>query len=141
MLRVPEKLAVINNNGPLVALWTLDLLSLLRDLYTEVLIPQEVQDEFLATEQIVRQDASKMPLGLRLLGWRPRLTCRFIRGASILVKPLFLHLQKNMVRGLLFSMTKMHDSMLNKSDYQLQGQLVFCWKQREEVSSRLSSHF
>ena len=58
MLRVPEK-PVICNNSPLVALWTLDLLFLLRELYTEVLIPEEVQDEFFATEQPVRRDALK----------------------------------------------------------------------------------
>ena len=57
MLRVPEKPAVISNNGPLVALWTLDLLPLLRDLYTEVLIPEEVKNEFLATHRSVRQQA------------------------------------------------------------------------------------
>ena len=57
MLRVPEKPAVISNNGPLVALWTLDLLSLLRDLYTEVLIPEEVKNEFLAINRRVRQQA------------------------------------------------------------------------------------
>ena len=58
MLRVPEK-PVICNNSPLVALWTLDLLFLLRELYTEVLIPEEVQDEFFATECPVRQEALK----------------------------------------------------------------------------------
>ena len=59
MLRVPERLAVISNNGPLVALWTLDLLCLLRDLYTEVLIPEEVKNEFLATGEIAREQALK----------------------------------------------------------------------------------
>lgn len=59
MLRVPEKPPVISNNGPLVALWTLDLLSLLQELYTEVLIPEEVQDEFLATDRLARQQALK----------------------------------------------------------------------------------
>ncbi len=58
MLRVPEK-PVICNNSPLVALWRLDLLSLLRDLYTEVLIPEEVKNEFLAVEWMVRQQALK----------------------------------------------------------------------------------
>ena len=37
---------VISNNGPLVGLWGLNLLSLLRDLYTEVWIPREVEKEF-----------------------------------------------------------------------------------------------
>ncbi len=46
---MPEN-PVISNTSPLVGLWTLGLLHLLRDLYTEVLIPEEVQDEFLATE-------------------------------------------------------------------------------------------
>ncbi len=59
MLRVLEKLAVISNNSPLVALWTLDLLSLLRDLYKEVLIPEDVKNEFLATERMARQQALK----------------------------------------------------------------------------------
>ena len=58
MLRVPEK-PVICNNSPLVSLWTLDQLSLLRDLYTEILIPEEVQEEFLATGEIAREQALK----------------------------------------------------------------------------------
>ena len=43
---------VISNMSPLVGLWTLGLLPLLRDLYTEVLIPAEVQNEFLATDRV-----------------------------------------------------------------------------------------
>ena len=58
MLRVPEK-PVVCNNSPIVALWTLDMLSLLRDLYTEVLIPEEVKNEFLAVERMTRQQALK----------------------------------------------------------------------------------
>ena len=42
---------VISNNSPLVALWKLDLLSLLRDLYAEVWIPREVKKEFLAIKK------------------------------------------------------------------------------------------
>ena len=52
-----RKKLVISNNSPLVALSTLDLLFLLRELYTEVLIPEEVQSEFLAIEQTTRQAA------------------------------------------------------------------------------------
>lgn len=48
---------VISNNSPLVALWRLDLLSLLRDLYTEVWIPREVEKEFLGIEKESRQEA------------------------------------------------------------------------------------
>lgn len=48
---------VISNNSPLVALWRLDLLSLLRDLYTEVWIPREVEKEFLRIEKESRQEA------------------------------------------------------------------------------------
>jgi predicted nucleic acid-binding protein len=48
---------VIANNTPLVALWTLGRLDLLRDLYGQVLIPQAVYDEFLATERALRQAA------------------------------------------------------------------------------------
>ena len=72
MLRVPEK-PVICNNSPLVALWTLDLLSLLRDLYTEVLIPEEVQDEFLATERPARSEALKNSPWIRAVTLTPPL--------------------------------------------------------------------
>ncbi len=48
---------VISNNSPLVALWRLDLLSLLRDLYTEVWIPREVEKEFLGIKKKSRQEA------------------------------------------------------------------------------------
>jgi len=53
---MPEK-PVISNNSPLVALWHLDLLPLLRDLYTEIWIPREVEKEFLGIEQKSRQVA------------------------------------------------------------------------------------
>lgn len=53
---MPEN-PVISNNSPLVALWHLDRLSLLRDLYTEVWIPQEVEKEFLGTKTKSRQEA------------------------------------------------------------------------------------
>ncbi len=39
---MPEK-PVIINNSPLVALWQLGHLALLRELYTKVLIPEEVE--------------------------------------------------------------------------------------------------
>lgn len=48
---------VILNNTPLVALWSLGHLTLLRDLYGEVLIPPAVYEEFLATETSIRQTA------------------------------------------------------------------------------------
>ena len=48
---------VIVNNTPLVALWVLGRLDLLRKLYDKVLIPQAVYEEFVATERAVRQAA------------------------------------------------------------------------------------
>jgi len=48
---------VVSNNTPLVALWALGRLGLLRDLYGEVLIPPAVHSEFLATESEARQAA------------------------------------------------------------------------------------
>ena len=48
---------VITNNTPLVALLCLDRLELLCQLYGEVLIPQAVHSEFLATERATRQAA------------------------------------------------------------------------------------
>jgi predicted nucleic acid-binding protein len=41
---------VIVNSTPLIALWSVMRLELLRDLFGEVLIPQAVHDEFLAVE-------------------------------------------------------------------------------------------
>ena len=55
---MPEK-PVISNNSPLVALWRLGRFSLLRDLYTEVWIPREVEKEFLGTEKKSRQKTLK----------------------------------------------------------------------------------
>ena len=48
---------VISNNSPLVGLLGLNLLSLLRDLYTEVWIPRKVEKEFLRKDPIVRREA------------------------------------------------------------------------------------
>ena len=53
---MPDKPVTLNNT-PLVALWVLDRLDILRDLYQKVLIPQAVQEEFLATERILRESA------------------------------------------------------------------------------------
>jgi predicted nucleic acid-binding protein len=46
---------VISNTTPLVSLWLLNHLDLLRDLYGEIFIPPTVHSEFLATEMAVRQ--------------------------------------------------------------------------------------
>lgn len=48
---------VILNSTPLVALWILGRFDLLRDLFDEVVIPQAVQVEFLATDQPARESA------------------------------------------------------------------------------------
>jgi hypothetical protein len=48
---------VIVNNTPLVVLWLLGRLDILRDLYGEVWIPETVRDEFLAAESSLRQAA------------------------------------------------------------------------------------
>lgn len=50
---------VVSNTSPLVGLFGLNLLSLLRDLYTEVWIPGEVEKEFLEKESIIRREALK----------------------------------------------------------------------------------
>jgi predicted nucleic acid-binding protein len=53
---------VIANNTPLVALWVLRRLDLLRDLFGEVMVPQAVYEEFLATERALRRAAlEQMP--------------------------------------------------------------------------------
>jgi predicted nucleic acid-binding protein len=48
---------VIVNNTPLVALWTLRQLDLLQLLFGEVLAPEAVHAEFLATERALRQSS------------------------------------------------------------------------------------
>lgn len=48
---------VVANNTPLVALYELGLLSLLRDLFERVTIPEQVRAEFLAIEHEKRQSA------------------------------------------------------------------------------------
>ncbi|MBI4770845.1 MAG: DUF3368 domain-containing protein, partial [Chloroflexi bacterium] len=48
---------VIADTTPLVSLWVLGRLNLLRDLYGEVLIPPAVEGEFLAAEAASRQVA------------------------------------------------------------------------------------
>jgi predicted nucleic acid-binding protein len=48
---------VVANNTPLVALWILGRLDLLRDLYGAVWIPQAVYEEFVATERTRRHAA------------------------------------------------------------------------------------
>ena len=50
---MPNK-PVITNSTPLVALWILNRLDLLRELYGEVWIPLAVRDEFVATERVLR---------------------------------------------------------------------------------------
>ena len=50
---------VVSNTSPLVGLFGLNLLSLLRDLYTEVWIPGEVEKEFLEKDSIIRRKALK----------------------------------------------------------------------------------
>ncbi len=48
---------VVLNNTPLVALWVVGRLDLLRDLFGEVLIPQAVEAEFLALDRSAREQA------------------------------------------------------------------------------------
>ena len=50
---------VISNNSPLVELLGINLLSLSRDLYTEVWIPRKVEEEFLRKDPIVRGETLK----------------------------------------------------------------------------------
>ena len=47
---------VISNNSPLVGLFGINRLSLLRDLYTEVWIPKVVEKEFLKKDPVVRRE-------------------------------------------------------------------------------------
>ncbi len=48
---------VVLNNSPLISLWTLRRLDLFRDLFQEVWIPTEVEEEFLAKDSSARRQA------------------------------------------------------------------------------------
>ena len=50
------KMPVISNTSPLIGLWGIDCLSLLRDLYIEVWIPREVEKEFLAIDETFHRE-------------------------------------------------------------------------------------
>ncbi len=53
---------VIANNTPLAALWAVQRLDLLESLFGEILIPQEVANEFLAAEAVARRrDLAEAP--------------------------------------------------------------------------------
>ena len=47
---------IICNTSPLIGLSGINLLSLLRDLYTEVWIPREVENEFLAIDETIHRE-------------------------------------------------------------------------------------
>ena len=79
---------VIVNNTPLVALWSLDQLSLFRELYTEVWIPPAVKAEFLEVKPRIRQaslDNAPWIKTVRLTQPQRRVYAGFHRGeASVL---------------------------------------------------------
>lgn len=50
---------VISNTSPLIGLFGIKRLSLLRDLYTEVWIPRKVENEFIRKDPIVHREALK----------------------------------------------------------------------------------
>ena len=52
---MPKK-PVISNTSPLIGLWGIDRLSLLRDLYIEVWIPRKVEKEFLAIDETFHRE-------------------------------------------------------------------------------------
>lgn len=61
---------VVLNNTPLVALWAIGRLDLLRQLFGEVLIPEAVRDEFLAHE--VGEDVGERSRSLEAASWPRR---------------------------------------------------------------------
>ena len=61
---------VISNTSPLIGLWTLNLFPLLRELYTEVLIPEEVRSEFFAIKKESREAALKRAPWIRTVRLR-----------------------------------------------------------------------
>jgi uncharacterized protein len=74
---MPDRPVVLNNT-PLVALWALGRLDLLRDLFGEVLIPEAVETEFLAGDP-ARQEA------LRNASWVKKATLTHSRRALVYI--------------------------------------------------------
>lgn len=70
---------VITNNTPLVALWLLDRLDLLRELYGEVWAPVAVCNEFLAAEPALRHVVLESTL------WIHCVTLRYPHRAAVYV--------------------------------------------------------
>jgi len=64
---MPDRPVVLNNT-PLVAFWALGRLDLLRDLFQEILIPEAVQEEFLATDGNSRRRALADAPWVRIAG-------------------------------------------------------------------------
>jgi len=70
---------VIVNNTPLVALWVLNRLDLLGDLYGSVWIPEAVEREFLATETAVRRPVLAQASWIQVMRIsNPRLTLTYV---------------------------------------------------------------
>jgi len=63
---VPDK-PVIANNTPLVALWAIGRLDILKSLFGEILIPPSVRDEFLATEKEARSKTLRDETWIRVV--------------------------------------------------------------------------
>lgn len=70
---------VIVNNTPLVALWVLNRLDLLRDLYGVVWIPEAVEREFVAIEVNARRSSLLQSSWIQVVGVsNPRLALTYI---------------------------------------------------------------
>ncbi|HSK81489.1 MAG TPA: DUF3368 domain-containing protein [Thermoanaerobaculia bacterium] len=68
---MPDRPVVLNNT-PLVALWALGRLDLLRDLFGEVLIPEAVEAEFLAGDPARREALRNAPWVRKIALAHPR---------------------------------------------------------------------
>jgi predicted nucleic acid-binding protein len=75
---------VVLNNTPLVALWAIGRLDLLRDLFGEILIPQAVEAEFLAMDRSLRERSlAEAPWVRTVVLAQPRRAMAFAGGCSL----------------------------------------------------------
>ena len=90
---------IISNNSPLVSLWGLNLFTLLRDLYNEVWIPEEVKEEFLGTERRSRRQ------GLKNAPWIKTVRLTDVRDLSTYVRSGL-----DLGEAAVFALAKEHDA-------------------------------
>ena len=122
---------VISNTSPLIGLWTLNLFPLLRDLYTEVLIPEEVRDEFFATKRESREASLKNAPWIRTVPLRNPENIAIHKEVDLGEAAVFVLAEERGARLVILDDRDARRTP-NASGCPLLARLVFCLKQRKE---------